>query len=196
MKRRSLITAVALSVFACVASAALNEGDEAPAFELRASRAGKPFQFELKDALRRGPVVVYFYPSAFTRGCNVQAHTFAVKHDEFAAARATVIGVSLDSIATLNEFSADPEYCAGKVPVASDPHGIVARSYGLTVRDPVEAKRDTRGVQISHGSAERTTFVVATDSKIAAVIGGVSPTENVALALEVVQRLARERGEG
>ena len=89
--------------------AALKQGDTAPDFKAQASLAGKEFTFSLRDALKKGPVVVYFYPAAFTGGCNLQAHTFAENHDKFAAAGASVIGVSLDSIARLNDFSADPK---------------------------------------------------------------------------------------
>src|SRR6187200_2178767 len=107
--------------------AALKQGDTAPDFSAKASLAGKETTFSLKDALKKGPVVVYFYPSAFTQGCNLQAHTFAVNHEKFAAAKTSIIGVSLDNQKRLIDFSADPEYCAGKVPVASDPNGDVAK---------------------------------------------------------------------
>src|SRR5277367_45871 len=86
--------------------ASLNQGDSAPDFKTQASLAGKEFTFSLHDALKKGTVVVYFYPAAFTGGCNLQAHTFAVNIDKFAAAGATVIGVSLDSVSRLNDFSA------------------------------------------------------------------------------------------
>jgi peroxiredoxin len=134
-------------------------------------------------------VVVYFYPSAYTSGCNIQAHEFSVNMDAFRAAGASVIGVSLDNIERLNDFSADPEYCAGKLAVASDPTGEIARSYELSVRDAVEGAEDTRGVEIGHGFAERVTFIVTPDGKIAETIGGVSPMENVRKSLEAVQRL-------
>ena len=113
--KRSLCAGPVAALLAAPAFAALKEGDTAPAFEAPASLAGKTFGFSLRDALKKGPVVVYFYPSAYTGGCNVQAHAFAVNHDKFAAAGASIVGVSLDSIARLNEFSADPEYCAGKI---------------------------------------------------------------------------------
>src|SRR3954468_3641377 len=99
------------SALALPATAALKEGDKAPEFKAPASMAGKEFTFQLKDALKKGPVVVYFYPAAYTGGCNVQAHTFSENSDKFTAAGASIIGVSLDKIATLNEFSADPQYC-------------------------------------------------------------------------------------
>lgn len=188
-----LLPALLASFIALPALAALKEGDMAPDFRAPASLAGKAFQFSLRDALKKGPVVVYFFPAAFTEGCNIQAHEFAVLHDEFAAARATVIGVSLDNIARLNDFSADPDYCGGKVPVASDADGHIAKAYDLTVRVAKSSVKDTRGVEIDHGFAERTTFVVSASGKIMATIGSVSPAKNVAKALAVVQQLARDQ---
>jgi peroxiredoxin Q/BCP len=171
------------------ALAALKEGDKAPEFRAPASLAGKQFTFALKDALKKGPVVVYFYPAAFTGGCNAQAHAFSENSGKFADAGASIIGVSLDKIDTLNKFSADPQYCAGKIPVASDADGKIAKSYDLQVREGKPGAKDTRGEEIGHGFAERTTFVVTENGKIASTIGNVSPTENVAKALEAVQRL-------
>lgn len=175
-------TAIVLSAFA-----ALETGDGAPPFEARASLAGEPFDYSLNEALADGTVVVYFYPSAYTQGCNIQAHEFSVKMEYFEAAGASVIGVSLDNIDRLNDFSADPEYCAGNLAVASDESGEIARSFGLDVRDAREGATDTRGVEIGHGFAERTTFIVTSNGKISETIGGVSPMENVRLSLEAVQ---------
>jgi peroxiredoxin len=183
-----LLTAVSVSAFAV-----LRDGDVAPDFKAPASRNGKTFTFSLQDSLAKGPVVVYFYPSAYTGGCNIQAHTFAVNYDKFSATGASIIGVSLDSIERLNEFSADPEYCAGKVAVASDSNGQIAKSYQLNVREAVAGKKDTRGNEIGHGFAERTTFVVTSDGRIVAAVGGVSPTENVEKTLAIVQQLASSR---
>ena len=171
------------------AIAALEAGDTAPTFEAKASLAGEEFDFSLQDALAEGNVVVYFYPSAYTQGCNIQAHEFAANMDAFTAAGASVIGVSLDSIERLNDFSADPEYCAGKLAVASDSDGSIARSYELEVREGRAGILDTRGVEIDHGFTERTTFVVTQDGKVAETIGGISPMENVQKSLEAVQRL-------
>ena len=181
-----LSTAVAVPAFA-----ALNQGDTAPLFKAKASLAGKAFDYSLADALKKGPVVVYFYPAAFTPGCNIQAHTFAENMDKFKAAGASVIGVSLDKIGTLNEFSADPDYCAGKLPVASDADGKIAKSYELKVMDGRPGMKNTKGQDIDHGFAERTTFVVTPDGKVAATIGGVKPDENVMKALEAVQHLKK-----
>ncbi len=177
------------TIFSIPALAALEPGNTAPDFSLQASLAGKAFNFSLKEKLKDGPVVVYFYPSAYTNGCNMQAHSFSVNSEKFADAGATVIGVSLDSIDRLNEFSADPEYCAGKVAVASDPEGKVAKSFELNVREAAPGKVDSRGKTIDHGFAERTTFIITPDGKIASTITGVSPTDNVKQALTAVQKL-------
>lgn len=186
-------TLAVLALVATGALAALKSGDAAPSFIAPASLAGKPFAYSLKESLAKGPVVVYFYPSAFTAGCNVQAHEFSTKADRFAAAGASIVGVSLDSIERLNAFSADPDYCAGKLAVASDADGRIARSFGLRVVEAQKGVTDTRGKEIDHGFTERTTFVVRKDGTIAAAVGGVSPTENVARALEAVQKLAPSR---
>jgi peroxiredoxin Q/BCP len=176
------VTAIALPAFG-----ALEVGDNAPIFEASASLNGETFDYSLRDALDDGMVVVYFYPSAFTRGCNIQAHEFAENMEAFNEAGATVIGVSLDSIERLNDFSVDPAYCAGKLAVASDASGTIARSYDLTVRDRREGAEDTRGVTIDHGFAERMTFILTPDGKIAETIGGITPAENVLKTLEAVQ---------
>jgi thioredoxin-dependent peroxiredoxin len=186
---KRLLLSCLMSTAICIpALAALKQGDAAPDFTAQASMAGKEFKFALKDALKKGPVVVYFYPSAYTQGCNVQARTFSVNHEKFAAAGATVVGVSLDSIDRLNKFSADPEFCAGKFPVASDANGAIAKSFDLNVKQ-VAGIKDTKGNEVDHGLAERTTFVLTPEGKINATIGGMTPTENVMKALEAVQQL-------
>jgi peroxiredoxin len=183
-------------LFAALPSfASLKQGDTAPDFKAQASLAGKEFTYSLRDALKKGAVVVYFYPAAFTGGCNLQAHTFAENHDKFVAAGASVIGVSLDSIARLNDFSADPKYCAGKLPVASDEKGEIAKSFGVEVIDSYQGQavakmKDSRGNEVGHSMAERTTFIVGRDGKIVATIGGVEGDANAEQALAVVQRMA------
>ena len=192
MKALTISLALATMLAGSAAFAALPAGSAAPEFSLQASLAGKAFPYSLRDALKKGPVVVYFYPSAYTGGCNVQAHTFADNIDKFTAAGASVVGVSLDSIDRLNAFSADPQYCAGKLPVASDKDGATARAYELSIHDEIPGRKDTRGVEIGHGFAERTTFIVTPDGKIADVIGGLAPADNVDKALEAVQKLAKK----
>ena len=192
MTLRTLACTLAL-LASSAAFAALKAGEPAPAFTAPASLAGKPFTYSLKDGLAKGPVVVYFYPSAYTAGCNIQAHEFSTHADQFAAAGATIIGVSLDSIERLNEFSADPDYCAGKLAVASDGDGRIARSFGLKVSGAKSGAIDTRGKEIDHGFTERTTFVVKRDGTILAAVGGVSPEANVARALELVRKASAPR---
>ncbi|WP_374488018.1 peroxiredoxin [Zoogloea sp.] len=185
-----LLTTLSLGLATGLAQAALNEGSNAPDFKTQASLAGKSFTYSLKDALRKGPVVVYFYPSAYTNGCNLQAHTFAEQLDKFSAAGASVVGVSLDSIDRLNRFSADPDYCAGKLAVASDADGKIAKAYALSVREAAAGRKDTKGQDIDHGFAERTTFVIQPDGRIVATIGNLAPVANVQKALEVVRGLS------
>src|SRR5258706_5128383 len=129
---KKLFLGLALSVLISLpVLAALKVGDMAPDFSARASLAGKEFDFSLQDALKKGPVVVYFFPSAYTKGCDLEAHTFSQEKDKFDAAGASIIGVSADSIARLNRFSADPDFCAGKFPVASDADKKIAASSSL-----------------------------------------------------------------
>jgi peroxiredoxin Q/BCP len=193
MNRLLACLLVSSTMAAPIVAAALKPNDKAPDFSAKGSLAGKEFDFSLKSALKKGPVVVYFYPSAFTGGCNIQAHTFAENKEKFDAAGASIIGVSRDSIVRLNAFSADPQYCAGKIAVASDPDGAIATSYGLTTMNIKPGMKDSRGVEIDHDFTERTTFVVTPDGKIAATFSTsddkISPAEHVQKALAAVQQL-------
>jgi thioredoxin-dependent peroxiredoxin len=191
---KTSVLSVALSaLLALPLLAALKVGEKAPDFSARASLAGKEFGFSLADALKKGPVVAYFYPSAYTNGCDLEAHTFAEMKDQFDAAGATIIGVSLDSIARLNQFSADPLYCAGKFPVASDADGKIAASYNLTKTALKPGQTDVRGVAIDHDFLERATFVIGKDHTIIATLSskedGISPADHVKKSLEIVQKL-------
>ncbi|HWB94791.1 MAG TPA: peroxiredoxin [Puia sp.] len=171
----------------------LSKGDAAPVFTAQASLAGNAFDFSLKNALAKGPVVVYFYPSAYTGGCDIEAHTFAELKDKFTAAGATIIGVSADDIQRLNSFSSDPNYCAGKFPVASDPEGRIAATYGLTISAARSGIKDVRGQDLTHGFIPRTTFVIGKDDKIVAVfssaIDHISPADHVEKSLAIVKAL-------
>jgi peroxiredoxin len=184
---KKIFVSCLLSLAVAFPAFALQVGDVAPDFNTQASFGGKPLAYSLQEGLKKGPVVVYFYPTAYGRGCNVQARTFAINHDKFTAAGATIVGVSLDDINRLNEFSADPEYCASKFPVASDVDGKIANSYGLTVDQTTVGRKDSRGVQVDHGSIARSTFIVGTDGKVIATVEGLKPAENVEKALEIVQ---------
>ena len=194
--KRVLAGATLTALIALPAFAALKQGDAAPGFTAKASIAGKEFSYSLDDALKKGPVVVYFYPSAYTGGCNIEAHTFSENAAQFAAAGATVIGVSGDSIERLNAFSADPEYCAGKVAVASDADGAIAKSFDLSAKT-APAFNDTRGNPVDHLLIERTTFVVTPDHKIAATLSSaadkITPAQHVEKSLDVVKQLAAKK---
>src|SRR5689334_9256750 len=198
--KRVLAGILMTGVVAFPALAALKRGDKAPDFSARASLAGKEFNFSLKEALKKGPVVVYFYPAAFTGGCNLEAHTFAINKEKFDALGASIIGVSADNITRLNAFSADPQYCAGKIPVASDPTGQIATSYQLTAGAARAGAKDTRGVEINHAFTERTTFVVTPDGQIAATFSSnddkISPADHVAKSLAAVEQLAGAKKSG
>ncbi|MBL8629589.1 MAG: peroxiredoxin [Rhodospirillaceae bacterium] len=196
LPRAFLATALLSTALALPAIAALKQGEKAPDFDAQASLAGKEFKFSLKDALKKGPVVVYFYPSAYTQGCNIQAHTFAENKEKFDAAGATIIGVSQDSIARLNQFSADPEYCAGKFPVASDADGSIAKSYNLSVREGRPGMKDSKGNDIDHGFTERTTFVINPDHQILATLSSaddkITPADHVDKSLAIVEGLKKK----
>jgi peroxiredoxin Q/BCP len=170
------------------AFAQLKAGDTALQFNTQASLGGKAYDYSLQESLKKGPVVVYFYPTAFGGGCSIQARAFAVDHEKFTKAGATIVGVSLDDIDRLNEFSADPEFCASKFPVASDTDGKIASAYGLKINETTKGRKDIRGVTVNHGSIERTTFIVGQDGKVIATIGGLKPAENVTQALKEIEK--------
>ena len=183
-----------LALAALPVMAALKVGDAAPVFSAKASLAGKEFNFSLADALKKGPVVVYFYPSAYTQGCDIEAHTFAENKEKFDAAGATIIGVSGDSVQRLDQFSADPNYCAGKFPVASDSDLKIAGQYNLTTNAARPGMKDVNGADIDHSFIERETFVIGKDGKIIAAFSSsadkLSPAQHVEKSLEIVQGLS------
>jgi peroxiredoxin Q/BCP len=191
---KAILGLAAVAIVALPVMAALKVGDKAPLFSAKASLAGKEFNFSLQDALKKGPVVVYFYPSAYTQGCDIEAHTFASEKDKFDAAGATIIGVSGDSLERLDQFSADPNYCAGKFPVASDSDLKIAASYNLTTSAGRAGMTDVRGVAIDHDFIERETFVIGKDGNIIATFSSkddkLSPAAHVDKSLEIVQGLA------
>jgi peroxiredoxin len=188
-----LLGLMASGLAAWPALAALKPGDPAPDFSAQASLGGKAFDFSLESALKKGPVVVYFYPSAYTRGCDIEAHKFAEEKEKFDAAGASVVGVSADSIARLDQFSADPDYCASKFPVASDAERKIATAYNLSVNSGKPGMKDVRGADIGHDFIERVTFVIGRDHKIVATLSSsadkLTPDQHVVKALEIVQKL-------
>ena len=145
---------LATAMFVTPAFAALKVGDAAPTFTTQASLGGKEFTFALGDALKKGPVVVYFYPKAFTTGCSLEAHAFAQAMPQFAALGASVIGLSHDDIATLDKFSTAD--CASAFPVGADTDQKIMTSYDAVMGD-------------AHpGLSSRTSYLVAPDGKILA----------------------------
>lgn len=150
-------TALCLSLAACsltplaapAAMAALQEGARAMDFTTRAVLGGKPFTFHLKDALKKGPVVLYFYPKAFTSGCTIEANQFAEATPEFNKMGATVIGISADDIETLTKFSV--EECRSKFAVAVGSRQVI-KAYDANL--PVM------------GGSNRTTYIIAPDGRI------------------------------
>lgn len=189
----ALATGAIVALLALPGVAAMKSGTAAPDFSATASLAGKDFAFSMKQALAKGPVVLYFYPAAYTGGCDLEAHTFATDADKFDAAGATIIGVSADSIQRLNTFSADPKYCAGKFPVASDPDGKIAASYGLEMSPPQEGVMDVHGKPVTHGFLPRTTFVIDHTGKVVATFSSkqdhLTPDQHVKRSLAIVQQL-------
>jgi len=168
------LTATALAVSALLGGAALatlKVGAQAPDFSATATLGGTPFPFHLAEALKKGPVVLYFYPAAFTKGCTVEAHLFAEATDEFNALGATVIGVSKDDIDTLNRFSVSE--CRSKFAVAADPELAIARAY------------DAKVPLLSY--ADRTSFVILPDASVAYVHSALKPDDHVKNTLAAVK---------
>ncbi|HVZ27070.1 MAG TPA: peroxiredoxin [Rhizomicrobium sp.] len=188
--KKQLVIGLMAAFCATPAFAALKPGDMAPDFSAAGSLGGKDFNFHLKDALKKGPVVVYFYPSAYTGGCDLEAHTFAEQADKFASAGATIIGVSADDLGRLKQFSADPKFCAGKFPIASDESTKIAQSYNLNVTPPRAGAKDVNQVEINHAFIERVTYVIGKDGKILATLSsktdGLSPDQHVDKSLAIV----------
>jgi peroxiredoxin len=157
-----------------LAHAALKPGDKAPDFSTEAALGGDSFKFSLGDALKKGPVVLYFYPKAFTTGCTIEAHNFAESSDEFKKMGATLIGMSNDDITTLKKFSI--EACRNKFAVAADPGARFAKQYDATLA-------------VMPGMADRITYVIDTDGKVAYTYASMSPDGHVENALKAVAGL-------
>jgi peroxiredoxin Q/BCP len=165
--------ALALILLATPALADLKVGASAPDFTLPATLGGHEFIFHLADALKKGPVVVYFYPAAFTSGCTVEAHDFATAMPQFAAAGAQVIGVSHDTIATLDKFSTSE--CQSKFPVAADADKKVMKAYDATM--------------LFGAVASRTSYVIAPDGKVTFAYSNMDPDGHVAGTLKAARDL-------
>jgi peroxiredoxin Q/BCP len=170
------VAMTATGLAAVSAHAALATGATAPDFTAPAFLAGKPFTFKLDEALKKGPVVVYFFPAAFTKGCNIEAHLFAESADKFKAEGATLIGVTAGNTDRLGEFSKDTETCSGKFPLASDADLKIAASYKATLA-------------MRPGWSDRTSFVIGKDHKIVLSYSDLKPDDHVAQTLAAVTKL-------
>jgi len=165
------LLAFASALFSLNAHAALNVGDMAPDFTAQASIAGNTFTYSLHDALKSGPVVLYFYPAAFTPGCTTEAHDFAEAIDQYKALGASVIGVSHDSIDTLKRFSVSE--CRSKFAVVADTDGAIMKAYD--------------SVLFFTRYASRTSYVIAPSGKILYVYSSLDPGRHVANTLDALR---------
>ena len=172
MKRLLALFSLALFAVALPALAAVSVGDTAPDFTAQASLGGKEFTYNLADALKKGPVVLYFYPEAFTKGCTIEAHDFAEATDKYAALGATVIGVSHDHIDKLDKFSVSE--CRNKFAVAADPDLKVINAYGATLPG-------------HEAYANRTSYVITPDGKVIYTYTDMNPDQHVANTLKAIQ---------
>ena len=169
------VMAFGFAMHAPLASATLNPGDAAPTFTAEASLGGKTYTYSLADELKKGPVVLYFYPAAFTKGCTIEAHEFADAVDEYKKFGATVIGVSHDNIDTLTKFSVSE--CRSKFPVAADPDAKVIGAYDA-------------GMPMKAGMANRVSYVISPDGKIIYEYTSLSPEKHVENTLNALKEWA------
>lgn len=172
--RRLPATLAALSFLAAQPAAAeLEPGAAAPAFEADATLAGEPFRFVLREALQKGPVVLYFFPKAFTKGCTIEANAFAEASPRYEAMKATVIGISGDDIHTLKRFSV--EECRNRFAVASDSGGQIMKSYDASM-------------PFVEGYAKRVSYVISPQGRIIYAWSSMSPAEHVPNTLAALSR--------
>ncbi len=154
------------------AYAALDVGDAAPNFTVPAALGGKVFKFNLSESLAKGPVVLYFFPAAFSVGCSIEAHEFAEAMTRFEALGATVIGVSSDDIETLGKFSV--QACQGKFPVASDNTQNVMKSYDAVM-------------QLRPDYANRVSYLIAPNGKVVYNYQSLNPSRHVEKTLAALK---------
>lgn len=181
MKLGSLLMGLCFTLGATCAQAALNIGEFAPDFNLPATIGGKDFNFSLAESLKKGPVVLYFYPKSFTRGCTIEAHEFAEGHEKFVAAGASLIGVSGDPIETQREFST--KECASKFPIGADPNFSVINAY-----DAKRLKPNAAGEAV----ADRISYVILPDGKVAFALVDSNPVKHVEETLAFVRKWHEE----
>ncbi len=164
MQSRSLWLIVFLACLSSPAFAQLKPGDKAPMFKAQASLGGKQFTFSLAEALKKGPVVLYFYPKAFTSGCTIEAHEFAEATEKYAALGASIIGVSNDDIATLKKFSTSE--CRSKFAVAADEGQRIMTAYDAVMMGFMPY-------------ASRTSYVISPDGHVVYEYTALDPSDHV-----------------
>ena len=172
MNRIALFTTLTLSVAAATsAGAALAPGAKAPDFSAPAYLAGKPFTFSMADARKKGPVVLYFFPSAHTKGCNLEAHLFSEAAEDFKAQGATLIGITAGKVSELAAFSAETEHCGGKFPVAADNGASIAESYDSALK--------MAGISLPMALSARTSYVIAPDGTVISTYDDLAADDHV-----------------
>lgn len=186
MNRIAAIALASALAAAAPAWADLKPGQQAPDFRAPAYQGGKEFNFHLADALKKGPVVVYFFPSAHTKGCNLEAHLFSEAIDQFKAAGATVVGVTAGKTTELADFSKETEHCAGRFAVAADPGAKIARQF--------DAPLKMAGMTMPMDLSARTSYVVAPDGKIVFAYTNMDPTDHVSQTLAAVKAWRAKHG--
>lgn len=172
---------VSLALLPAPGIAALQQGAKAPDFTLSAAQGGKPFNLSLKQALKKGPVVLYFFPAAFTPGCTLEAHLFAEASDDFNRLGARVVGVTAGNIERVAEFSRSE--CRDKFAVAADPGAKVAAKYDAVLARPGQAP-----------ISSRTSFVIAPNGTILLSYTDAKPQAHVEKTMAAVRAWkARQR---
>jgi len=171
-----------LAIVPAAVAAHLEAGATAPDFATKGALGGKVFELRLREALKKGPVVLYFYPRAFGQGCTIEAHEFAEATADFEKAGATVIGMSNDTIEMLQKFSV--EECRNKFAVAAAAPAVI-KAYDVAF--PARPNMTPETAAIVAGRSNRTSFVIAPNGKIIFVHSAMDPSGHVAKTLEVVR---------
>jgi len=179
MLKRIAVLAAVTAVLATPSFAALKPGDAAPDFKAPASLGGNEFQYSLAEALKKGPVVLYFYPAAFTTACTIEAHDFADAVDAYGALGATVIGVSHDDIATLKKFSVSE--CRSKFAVAADKDQSIMKSYDAVLT-------------LMPQYADRVSYVIAPDGRVIFAYKSMNPEKHVEYTLDALKKWSAAKG--
>ena len=175
---RSLACLVALMAIPLTSGAALDVGEQAPEFATSAALGGKVYRYTLTESLKKGPVILYFFPAAFSEGCSIEAHEFAEAMPQFEALGATVVGVSGDDIETLTKFSV--KSCQSRFPVASDEAMAVIKSYDAVLQTRPEY-------------ANRISYVIAPDGSIAYSYMSLNPGKHVEKMLDALRAMSAAR---